>query len=96
MKYHELEHIIRTIGVITQNNEFVIIGSQAILAKYPNAPTQLIVSQEADTYPLKAPKNADLIDELSSFHDQFDYYARYWSRNSLSGKKLLESNKRNL
>ena len=79
MKRHQLEHIIRAIGAITQYDVFVIIGSQSILAKYPDAPAELTVSQEVDTYPLENPQIADLIDgsigELSPFHEQFGYYA---------------------
>jgi hypothetical protein len=79
MKRHELEHIIRAAGAISETKELVILGSQAILAKYPNAPEELTVSQEVDTYPLDNPQLADLIDgcigELSPFHEQFGYYA---------------------
>ncbi len=79
MKRHELEHVIRAAGTISETKELVILGSQAILAKYPDAPEELTVSQEVDTYPLDDPQMADLIDgcigELSLFHEQFGYYA---------------------
>jgi hypothetical protein len=75
----DLEHIIRAAGSIADARELVIIGSQAILASFPNAPAELTVSQEADTYPLEAPEKADLIDgsigEKSPFHETFGYYA---------------------
>lgn len=79
MKRRDLEHVIRAAGAIAEASELVIIGSQAILGKYPEAPEELLVSQEVDLYPLRAPERADLIDgsigELSPFHGQFGYYA---------------------
>ena len=79
MKRSELEHIIRAAGSITDERHIVIIGSQAILASFPNAPAELTVSQEADAYPMESPDKADLIDgsigEKSPFHDTFGYYA---------------------
>lgn len=79
MKRTELEHIIRAAGAIAETDKLVIVGSQAILASYPEAPVELLVSQEVDTYPLDEPDKADLIDgsigELSPFHEQFGYYA---------------------
>ncbi|MCF7972252.1 MAG: hypothetical protein K9N55_00395 [Phycisphaerae bacterium] len=79
MKRTDLEHIIRAAGSIAEADTLIILGSQAILASYPQAPHELLVSQEADTYPLDDPTKADLIDgsigELSPFHEQFGYYA---------------------
>jgi hypothetical protein len=79
MKRTDLEHIIRAAGGITGARQIVVIGSQAILASFPDAPPELTASQEADTYPLEAPEKADLIDgsigEKSPFHDTFGYYA---------------------
>ncbi len=79
MRRPDLEHIIRAAGSIADARQIVIIGSQAILASFPNAPAELTVSQEADAYPLEAPEKADLIDgsigEKSPFHETFGYYA---------------------
>jgi hypothetical protein len=79
MKRTELEHIIRAAGGITDARQIVVIGSQAILGSFPNAPAELTVSEEADTYPMESPEKADLIDgsigEKSPFHDTFGYYA---------------------
>lgn len=78
MKRRDLEHLIRAAGAIAEASELVILGSQAILGKYPEAPEELLVSQEADLYPLRAPEQAELIDgsigELSPFHEEFGYY----------------------
>ncbi len=79
MKRSELEHVIRAAAGITGAEQFVIIGSQAILGQFPNAPEELLVSIEADLFTLRNPGDADLIDgsigEGSPFHQTFGYYA---------------------
>jgi hypothetical protein len=79
MRRQDLEHIIRAAGAIADEQELVIIGSQALLGTYPSAPDELLVSMEADIYPLNAPEKSDLIDgsigELSPFHEEFGYFA---------------------
>jgi hypothetical protein len=76
----ELEHIIRASGDITNQYEFVIVGSQSMLGPVPNPESVFTVSMEADIYPLQAPELADKIDgaigEGSKFHQQFGYYAQ--------------------
>jgi hypothetical protein len=75
----QLEHIIRAAGAIADTEDLVVIGSQAILGQFPNAPAELLVSQEADVFPRGAPAGSDLIDgsigEDSPFHRTFGYYA---------------------
>ena len=79
MTVQQLEHLLRAAGSISGCSELVVIGSQAILATAPDAPAALLVSMEADIYPLHEPAKADLIDgcigELSPFHEAFGYYA---------------------
>lgn len=79
MRRSDLEHIIRAAGAITDTKELIVLGSQAILGEYPNAPEELLISQDVDVYPRDDPGKADLIDgsigELSPFHEQFGYYA---------------------
>lgn len=79
MRRIDLEHIIRAAGSIADSAELVVIGSQAILASFPEAPSELIVSEEADIYPADEPEKADMIDgsigEKSPFHETFGYYA---------------------
>jgi hypothetical protein len=48
MKRAGLEHIIRAAGAIAASRELILIGSQAILASFPDAPPELSVSIEAD------------------------------------------------
>jgi hypothetical protein len=80
MKRSELEHIIRASGEIANDDEIIVIGSQAILGQFPNAPVRLRISMEADIYPKNDPKKADKIDraigEGSSFHELHGYYAQ--------------------
>jgi len=70
-----LEHIIRASAALTNEREFVVVGSQAILGQFPDAPDALLVSIEADLYPRRAPGKSDLIDgaigELSTFHETY-------------------------
>ena len=76
----QLEHVIRASATISEDDEIVIVGSQAILGQYPDASGALTVSNEADVYPRNRPERADLIDgsigEGSPFHDTFGYYAQ--------------------
>lgn len=80
MKRSELEHIIRASGEIAGDDEIIVIGSQAVLGQFPNAPVRILVSMEADIYPRNDPKKADEIDgaigEGSSFHELHGYYAQ--------------------
>ena len=80
MQRSDLEHLIRASGEIAGDNEIIIIGSQAILGQFPNAPVRLLMSMEADIYPKNKPENADKVDgaigEGSSFHELHGYYAQ--------------------
>lgn len=79
MQRPQLEHIIRAAAGITGATEIVVIGSQAVLGQFPNAPAELLVSIEADVFTFRDPADADLIDgsigEGSPFHQTFGYYA---------------------
>ena len=79
MRRADLEHVIRASAAITGDNSFVVVGSQAVLLAYPDAPSELLLSNEVDLYPAVHPELADLIDgaigQLSMFHDTFGYYA---------------------
>ncbi len=80
MRRRDLEHVIRAAADIADDDEIVVIGSQAILGQFPDAPPELCVSSEADVYPKNKPDRADLIDgsigEGSPFHDTYGYYAQ--------------------
>lgn len=80
MTREELEHLIRASGEVTDQYEFVIVGSQSLLGPVPRPDPALTVSMEADIYPLQAPELADRIDgaigEGSQFHQTYGYYAQ--------------------
>lgn len=80
MTREELEHIIRASGDVTNQYEFVIVGSQSMLGPVPHPEEVFTVSMEADIYPLQAPELADEIDgaigEGSQFHQTYGYYAQ--------------------
>lgn len=80
VRREQLEHLIRAAATIADDDEIVVIGSQAILGAFPDAPSELLVSIEADVYPRNHPERADLIDgsigEGSMFHETFGYYAQ--------------------
>lgn len=80
MNRAQLEHVIRAASAIAQDDELVIIGSQAILGAHPDAPGELCLSADVDLYPRHKPELADLIDgsigEISPFHESFGYYAQ--------------------
>jgi hypothetical protein len=75
----ELEHVIRAAAAIADDPVIVVVGSQAVLGQYPDAPDEMLRSREADVYPKNHPERSALIEgsigELSPFHDTFGYYA---------------------
>lgn len=78
MTREELEHAIRAACDLTQDNEVVVFGSQAILGQYPDAPDALRQSAEVDIAPRHAVDKVDLIDavlgEDSMFHRTHGFY----------------------
>lgn len=80
MQRSELEHVIRASGKIADDDEIIIIGSQAILGQFPDAPVRLLQSMETDLFPKNKPQAADKVDgaigEGSSFHELHGYYAQ--------------------
>jgi len=79
MTRSQLEHIIRAAGTIADDDDIIVIGSQAILGQFPFAPGELLVSREADVYPRTHPERTDLVDgsigEGSPFEREYGYYA---------------------
>ena len=75
----QLEHIIRAAGTIADDDDVVVIGSQAILGEFPDAPGEFLVSNEAVVFPRSRVERSDLIDatigEGSPFQNSFGYYA---------------------
>jgi len=75
----ELEHVIRAAAAVAEDEEIVVVGSQAILGQFPDAPESLLVSREADVYPRNRPELTDEIDgslgDGSYFDSTYGYYA---------------------
>ena len=75
----DLEHVVAAAAQIVGEDEFVVVGSQAILASHPDALASLLRSQEADVYPRNAPEKAieieGAIGDGSYFHQTHGYYA---------------------
>jgi hypothetical protein len=80
MNREDLEHIIRAASEVTNEYEFVIVGSQSILGPIPYPPEVFRMSAEADIYPRDAEEKSTLIDgalgEGSPFHTTYGYYAQ--------------------
>ena len=78
MNRQEFEHVIKAAADVVKD-ELVVIGSQAVLAEYPDAPAALLMSAEVDLYPLNNPDRAIEIDgalgDGSRFHATYEYYA---------------------
>jgi len=62
MRRSEPEHVIRASGEIADDDEIIVIGSQAILGQFPDAPVSLLTSMETDVYPKNKPELAGKVD----------------------------------
>jgi hypothetical protein len=78
MRRSELEHAIRAACDVAGITELVVIGSQAILAQFPDAPPVLRYSREVDVFSPVDPAAQELIDgaleELSQFDQAHEFY----------------------
>jgi hypothetical protein len=79
VRREDFEHVIAAAANVTGEDEFVVIGSQAVLGSFPAAPETMLRSMEADVYPPHRPEKADDIDgalgDGSQFEATFGYYA---------------------
>ena len=50
MNIEQLKHLLRASAEIVGEDQFIVIGSQSILGKYPHAPAEFLWSVEADIY----------------------------------------------
>ena len=85
MNIEQLHHLLRASAKIVDDDQFIVIGSQSILGKYPNAPGELLWSTEADLIAKNKPKQTDKLDsigELSQFHQTHGIYADPVSENT--------------
>ncbi len=77
MQRSELEHLLRAAGEIIDERQFIVIGSQSILGKYPDAPEELLRSREADFIAKNRPERITMLEaigEASRFYETFGYY----------------------
>jgi len=78
VRRRDFEHVVAAAANVVGADDFVIIGSQAILGPYPDAPEVLLRSIEVDIYPASDPGAADAIDgalgDGSPFHRSYGYY----------------------
>ena len=79
MKRSDLEHILRASKDVTGETEFIVIGSQAILGQFPDAPRALRQSMEADIYPKHKPELAAEIEGSLGRYSQFDQTFGYFA-----------------
>src|SRR5437016_2684592 len=79
MKRSDLEHILRASKGVTGEKEFIVIGSQAILGRFPDAPRVLRQSMEADLYPRLRPELAEVIEGSLGRYSQFDQTFGYFA-----------------
>ena len=79
MKRSDLEHILRASKGATGETEFIVIGSQAILGAFPDAPRVLRQSMEADLYPRFRPELAENIEGSLGRYSQFDQTFGYFA-----------------
>jgi hypothetical protein len=79
MRRADFEHVIAAAADISGETEIVVIGSQAILGSIEEPPPGMLISMEADVYPLKAPEKASEIDGVlgdgSPFQGTYGYFA---------------------
>lgn len=79
MRIEDLYHVVAAAAQIAGEEEWVVVGSQAILGTYPEAPPELLRSMEADLYPRAAPHKAidieGILGDGSRFHQANGYYA---------------------
>ena len=66
MQRHEIEHVLRAAAAISNENSFVLVGSQAVGLLIDSPPKKLLVSAELDLYPSMHPEQSDPIDEAAS------------------------------
>ncbi len=78
MKKQQLDHILRAAGRITGEKQFIIIGSQALHAKFADLPDEIVMSAEVDLIAKAHPSRTEWLNAIgqdSPFHEQFGYYA---------------------
>lgn len=78
MKKRDVDHVLRAAGRITGENQFVIVGSQALHGKYPDLPDFICISAKVDLIAKNLPIRSEWLNAIgadSDFHVAHGYYA---------------------
>ena len=78
MKKQQLDHVLRAAGRITGETQFVIVGSQSLHGRYPDAADEIVHSAEVDLIAKNTPQRTEWLNAIgqdSPFHEEFGYYA---------------------
>lgn len=78
MKKQQLDQVLRAAGRITGEKQFVIVGSQSLHGRYPDAADEIVHSAEVDLIAKNAAQRTEwlnVIGQDSPFHEEFGYYA---------------------
>src|SRR5258708_28234903 len=78
MKKQQVDHVLRAAGRITGEKRFIIVGSQSLHGKHPDAPDEIVRSAEVDLIAVKDVDRTEwlnVIGQDSPFHETFGYYA---------------------
>jgi hypothetical protein len=62
MRKRELEFVIRAVGRVARDREFLLVGSQAVHAYCRRPPAEVLLSQECDLYPKNFPQEGTLLE----------------------------------
>jgi hypothetical protein len=78
MKKQQIDHVLRAAGRITGETQFVIVGSQSLHGRYPDAADEIVHSAEVDLIAKNTPQRTEWLNAIgqdSPFHEEFGYYA---------------------
>lgn len=67
MKKREIDHVLRAAGRITQETQFIIVGSQALHGKYPDLADEIERSAEVDLFAKDHPEKTDSLNAIGVF-----------------------------
>lgn len=77
MRRIDIEHLLRAAGDVLDETAFIVIGSQSILGKFPDAPEELLQSAEVDLISKNKPEQnhkLEALGEWSQFHVTYGYF----------------------
>ncbi len=78
MKKQHVDHVLRAAGRITGEKRFIIVGSQALHGKFPDAADSIVRSAEVDLIAVKDVDRTEWLNQIgqdSAFHETYGYYA---------------------